>query len=230
MNTDACNEEDINIPISQSVCRCLLSHSLKIVFAFFALDHSAYSRMIGIFNDISDVCDGVRIHLVVINKKSIRVLCEYNRSPCSIFNQFIRFPLLRRPSFINIPCLSSLMRKRSQRVVPFYDAAQFESSEEVDFHVWFSPIFLRGIHVCEEYRLSFPAWMLSSRYWSWICDGVQTDCTSNMIKVLDEIVRNKHIVLWWRINGIASRMTLKSSEVQEFLLKNQHSIETFKQR
>ena len=102
MNTDACNEEDINIPISQSVCRCLLSHSLKIVFAFFALDHSAYSRMIGIFNDISDVCDGVRIHLL-INKKSIRVLCEYNRSPCSIFNQFIRFPLLRRPNFINIP-------------------------------------------------------------------------------------------------------------------------------
>ena len=38
-----------------------------------------------------------------------------------------------------------------------------------------------------------------------------------MIKVLDEIVRNKHIVLWWRINGIASRMTLKSSEVKNFL-------------
>ena len=53
------------------------------------------------------------------------------------------------------------MRKRSQRVVPFYDAAQFESSEEVDFHVWFSPIFLRGIHGCEEYRLSVPARMLS---------------------------------------------------------------------
>ena len=31
------------------------------------------------------------------------------------------------------------MSKRSQRVAPFYDAAQFANSEEIDFHVWFFP-------------------------------------------------------------------------------------------
>ena len=31
------------------------------------------------------------------------------------------------------------MSKRIQRVVPCFDAAQFASSEEIDFHVWFSP-------------------------------------------------------------------------------------------
>ena len=49
-------------------------------------------------------CFGVRIHLIVFNNVSVRVLCGYNRSLRSIFHQFIRFPLLRRPSFINIPC------------------------------------------------------------------------------------------------------------------------------
>ena len=34
------------------------------------------------------------------------------------------------------------MSKRSQRVAPFHDAAQFASSKEIDFHVWFSPGFL----------------------------------------------------------------------------------------
>ena len=46
------------------------------------------------------------------------------------------------------------------------------------------------IHRCKEYCLSFPAWILSSRYQSWICDGVWTDCTSNMRNVLEETVRN----------------------------------------
>ena len=34
------------------------------------------------------------------------------------------------------------MSKRLQRAAPFYDAAQFAGSEEIDFHVWFSPGFL----------------------------------------------------------------------------------------
>ena len=45
------------------------------------------------------------------------------------------------------------------------------------------------IHRREEYRLSFPQ-ILSSRYQSWICDGVWTDCTSDVTNVLEEIVRN----------------------------------------
>ena len=38
-----------------------------------------------------------------------------------------------------------------------------------------------------------------------------------MTIVLEEIVRNYHIVLQSRINGIAFRMTLKSSEIKNFL-------------
>ena len=48
-------------------------------------------------------CFGVRIHIIVFNNESVRVLCEYNRSPCSTFHQFIRFLFLRGPSLVNIP-------------------------------------------------------------------------------------------------------------------------------
>ena len=34
-------------------------------------------------------------------------------------------------------------------------------------------ILIHGIHGRKEYRLSFPAWILSSRYQSWICGGVK---------------------------------------------------------
>ena len=34
------------------------------------------------------------------------------------------------------------MSKRLEQVALFCDAAQFASSEEIDFHVWFSPGFL----------------------------------------------------------------------------------------
>ena len=61
--------------------------------------------------------------------------------PVLTSHQFIRFPLLRRPSFINIPFLSSLLSKLLQQVSLFFDAAQVASSEEIDFHVWFSPGF-----------------------------------------------------------------------------------------
>ena len=36
-------------------------------------------------------------------------------------------------------CLSSLMSKRLQQVALFFDAAEFASSEEIGFRVWFSP-------------------------------------------------------------------------------------------
>ena len=48
-------------------------------------------------------CFGVRIRLIVFNNESFRVLCVHNGSPRSIVHQFISCPLLRRPSFINIP-------------------------------------------------------------------------------------------------------------------------------
>ena len=36
--------------------------------------------------------------------------------------------------------LSSLMSTRKQQVAPFCDAAQFASSEQIDFHVWVFPV------------------------------------------------------------------------------------------
>ena len=53
MNTDACNVEDINISKSQSVCRCLSLHLLKIGSVSFALDHSLCKNDLD-SNDISD--------------------------------------------------------------------------------------------------------------------------------------------------------------------------------
>ena len=35
-----------------------------------------------------------------------------------------------------------------------------------------SVFLIHGIHGCKEYRLSLTAWILSTRYQSWICDGV----------------------------------------------------------
>ena len=54
-------------------------------------------------------CDGVRVHIIVINDKAVCVLSEQtgwlftHKSPRSCFHQFIRFPLLRRPFFVSIP-------------------------------------------------------------------------------------------------------------------------------
>ena len=59
---------------------------------------------------------------------------------------------------------------------------------------WILVILMHGIQGCKEYRLSVPARILSCRYWSGICDGVYTDCTSNMESVLEEIVLNRYIV------------------------------------
>ena len=49
---------------------------------------------------------------------------------------------LEKTKFYQHSILSSLMSKHPLQVVPFYDAAQFDSSEEIDFHVWFSPGYL----------------------------------------------------------------------------------------
>ena len=61
------------------------------------------------FNDKSDSVTVFRVRIIVINIKSVRVLCEQTgwwficKSLRSCFHHFIRFPLLRRPFFVNIP-------------------------------------------------------------------------------------------------------------------------------
>ena len=77
--------------------------------------------------------------------------------------------------------------------------------------------FVHWIHSREEYHLSILAWILSSRYRSWICGGVYTDCTSNMIKCSR---RNRSESIHCPVlkdQWIASWMTLNSSEIKNFL-------------
>ena len=82
---------------------------------------------------------GVRVHIIVFNNKSVRVLCEQtgwlfiNRCHRSYFHQFIRSPLLRKPILVNIPfwvawwgsvldrspCSLMLLSPRPQRKLTF---------------------------------------------------------------------------------------------------------------
>ena len=55
-------------------------------------------------------------------------------------------------------------------------------------------VFVHGIHRQKEYCLSV-ARTLTSRYQTRIDDGMQIDCTSDMINVLEEVALNNHIVL-----------------------------------
>ena len=63
-------------------------------------------------------------------------------SPRSYSQHFIRFPLLSRPFFVSNSILSSLMSKRPLEVSPFLTAAHSTSSEEFDFQICYSPVFL----------------------------------------------------------------------------------------
>ena len=132
----------------KNVCCCLVLHRLRIGPESPSLDHSPCANMIWILATCL-ICDGVRVHVIVINNKSVRALFEQtrwlfiNNSPCSYFHQFIRFPLLRRPSFIIVPFwVFNLLSKRPKQVSLFFDAAHSTSSEVVDFHIWLSPGFL----------------------------------------------------------------------------------------
>ena len=102
MNTDARIVEDINIPKSQNAVHCLLLHPLRIGFVFshqiiHPVQEWSWSQRQFWF------CFIVTIHLFVSINESVRVLCVHNGSHRSIIHQFIRFSLLRRQSFINIP-------------------------------------------------------------------------------------------------------------------------------
>ena len=76
MNTDACNVEDINI---LHIKECLLLSCVASLENWFCLFHtfiihpvqewSGFCRHVWFF-------DGVRVHIIVINNKSVRVLCE----------------------------------------------------------------------------------------------------------------------------------------------------------
>ena len=75
-------------------------------------------------------------------------------------------------------------------------------------------IFVILVHSGKEYCLSLLDFGLPGINPEFVA---QTDCTSYVINVLQEIVRYQYIVLQWRTNGIASWMSLKSSEIKNFL-------------
>ena len=74
-------------------------------------------------------------------------------------------------------------------------------------------IFVTFVHRIKqkEYRLTL-AWILISRYQSRVNDRMKIERTSNMVNMLEEFARHPNIVLQWRINKIASRMSLKRKE------------------
>ena len=70
--------------------------------------------------------------------------------------------------------------------------------------------------------------ILTSRYQSWVCDRVWTDCTSNMINVLEDIVRN-----WTPCHAVQDQWDCVLNDLEELgdegflVLTDQYSIETF---
>ena len=55
-------------------------------------------------------------------------------------------------------------------------------------------VFVHGIHKQQEYCLSV-AQILTFKYQSRIDDGLEIDCTSDMINALEEAAQNNNIVL-----------------------------------
>ena len=76
----------------------------------------------------------------------------------------------------------------------------------------FQDLCISGINRQQEYRLSL-AWILTSKYQSIVDDGMKIKRTSYVVNMLEESALNYHIVLQWRINKVASWMSLKSSEI-----------------
>ena len=75
-------------------------------------------------------------------------------------------------------------------------------------------IFVSRINRQKEYCLTC-AQILTSMYQSIVDNRVKIERTSNVVKMLEESALNYHIVLQWRINKIASWVSLKSSEVKD---------------
>ena len=142
MNTDACNVEDINI---HHITEWL---SLSFVTSFedwYCLFRTWSFTLCKNDLDPHDNSDSAS----VCKNSSYRFqqwIC-----PCAVRIQQValfylpsihQISTLEKTKFNQHSILSSLMSKRLQRVAPFYDAAQFASSEKIDFHVWFSRGFL----------------------------------------------------------------------------------------
>ena len=120
LSTDASNVEDINIPHLTECLSLSCVASFEDWYCLFRTCSFTLRKNDLDSNDISDSASVSESHIIVFNNESVRVLCELNRSPCSNFHQFIRFPLLRRTNSYQHSILSSLMSKRLQQVALFF--------------------------------------------------------------------------------------------------------------
>ena len=75
--------------------------------------------------------------------------------------------------------------------------------------------FVSGINRQDECCLSL-AWILTSKYQSTVDDRTKIECASNVVDVMEYSALNHHIVLQWKINKIASWMSLKSSVINNY--------------
>ena len=125
----------------QNVCRCLLLHLLRIGSASFAFDHSPCARMIWILPTF----------LILLRCKNSSYRFQHWICPCVVRIQQValsylpslhQISTLEKTNSCQHSILSSLMSDRTQWVAPFHDVAQFAGSQETDFHVWCSPVFL----------------------------------------------------------------------------------------
>ena len=125
----------MNIPLITKCSSLFLLHPLRIILVFFAPDHLPCARMIWIpttnlillrrlqwRNVETLLVEGKQQVPPVLSwiswEKRVWDVCappwgQQQVSHRYIIHQFIRFPLIRRPSFINIPCSFSTSRWRS---------------------------------------------------------------------------------------------------------------------
>ena len=117
---------------------------------------------------------------------------------CSLKNDCIRSSLKESKSF-----LKSQDQYQPSRETWYREVKKFRVF--VTFISW--------INKQEEHRLS-SAQILTSRYQSVVDNRMKIECASNVVDVMEYSSPNHYIVLKRRINEIASRMSLKSTEVE----------------
>ena len=89
-----------------------------------------------------------------------------------------------------------------------------------------SVTFISWINKQEEHRLS-SAQILTSKYQSIVDNGIKIECASYVVNVREYSCPNHHIVLSRWINEIASRVSLKSTEVRELFPNYQSNTDIF---
>ena len=136
MNKDTCNVEVINI---HHVTECLI---LSFVASFEDWSWIFRTRSVTLckkdldINDMSDSATGVRVHIIVINKKFLSV-CSVKKpgSSCSVTSLPVLTSIISSDFhswedkiLLSIPLSVNLMNKRLKQASMFFDAAHSKSS------------------------------------------------------------------------------------------------------